>query len=63
MKADALKWKNSIMKDKPWNVEGSAQSSGGAARSSGGAEQSSEGVSLTKLDMIRIINKRDPIPE
>jgi hypothetical protein len=52
LQTEVLKWKNSIMKDKPWNVEGSAQSSGGAAQSSGGAEQSSEGVSLTKLDMM-----------
>ena len=36
LKADALKWKNSVMKDKPWNVGGATQSSGGAAQSSGG---------------------------
>ena len=37
------------MKEKPWNAEGAAQSSGGA--------------SLTKMDIVRIINKRNPIPE
>ena len=56
LKAEALKWKISIMKDKGWNEEGAAQSSGGAAQSSGG-------VLLTKMDFVRIINKRRPIPE
>ena len=50
------------MKDKPWNVRSSAQSSGGATQSSGG-EQGSEEVTLTKLEMIRIHNKKDSIPE
>ena len=49
LKAEALKWKISIMKDKGWNEEGAAQSSGG--------------VLLTKKDFVRIINKRRPIPE
>ena len=50
------------MKDKPWNIEGTAKGSGGAAQSSGG-EQGSEGVSLTKLEMIRTLNKKDPISD
>jgi hypothetical protein len=34
-----------------------------ATQRSGGAAQSSGGVSLTKMDIVWIINKRKPIPE